>query len=115
MSKPEAPPWTVKENFRTNATTWVEVENEPIQSSVHSDYLGFIVRHRGMEIGKNKSREITEAPLLKNKKELQRLIGQMNLFRLSLSNLAGKLPPLSLCCVNNFILIDSINPWYSPL
>lgn len=39
------------------------------------NFLGFLVHHRGIEIDKNKAREITEALPLKNKKELQRLIG----------------------------------------
>jgi len=59
----------------------------------------FLVHHRGIEIDKNKARAITitEAPPLKNKKELQRLIGQINFFRRFFSNLAGKLQPLSPC------------------
>jgi len=57
----------------------------------------FISHHRGIEIDKNKARAITEAPPLKNKKELQRLIGQINFFRRFFSNLAGKLQPLSPC------------------
>lgn len=56
------------------------------------------MHHRGIEIDKNKAREITEALPIKNKKELQRLIGYLPFYRRFLSNLAGKLQPLSPCC-----------------
>lgn len=46
-----------------------------IHSIGAENFVGFLVHHRGIEIDKNKAREITEALPLKNKKELQRLIG----------------------------------------
>jgi len=39
------------------------------------------VHHLGIEIDKNKAREITEASPLKNKKELQRLVDQIHFLR----------------------------------
>lgn len=42
------------------------------------NFLGFLGNHRGIEINQNKARAITEAPPPKTKKELQRLIGQIN-------------------------------------
>lgn len=43
-----------------------------IHSIGAENFLGFLVHHRGIEIDKNKAREITEALPLKNKKELER-------------------------------------------
>ena len=40
------------------------------------NFLGFLVYQRGIEVDQKKARAIKEAPPPRNKKELQRLIGQ---------------------------------------
>lgn len=61
--------------------TFERMRQHALKMKIHSigvraeNFLGFLVHHRGIEIDKNKAREITEALPLKNKKELQRLIG----------------------------------------
>ncbi|XP_075524537.1 uncharacterized protein LOC142556934 [Primulina tabacum] len=52
--------------------------------------LGFLVLQRGVEVDKNKSKAIMKENPPKNKKELQRFIGQVNYLRRFISNLAGK-------------------------
>lgn len=54
------------------------------------NFLGFLVHHRGVEVDKNKAKAIMEASPPKNKKELQRFLGQVNYLRRFISNLAGK-------------------------
>ncbi|XP_075515394.1 uncharacterized protein LOC142550036 [Primulina tabacum] len=52
--------------------------------------LGFLVHQRGVEVDKNKAKAIMEANLPRNKKELQRFLGQVNYLRSFISKLAGK-------------------------
>ncbi|XP_073270596.1 uncharacterized protein [Primulina huaijiensis] len=54
------------------------------------NFLGFLVHQRGVEVDKNKTKAIIEANPHKNKKELQRFLGQVNYLRRFISNLAGK-------------------------
>jgi hypothetical protein len=55
-----------------------------------SDFLGFLVHNRGIEIDKNKAKAIMQAKLPTNKKELQRLLGQINFLRRFISNVEGR-------------------------
>ncbi|XP_073138879.1 uncharacterized protein [Henckelia pumila] len=54
------------------------------------NFLGFLLHQRGVEVDQNKSKAILEARPPKNKKELQRFLGQVNYLRRFISNLAGK-------------------------
>ncbi|XP_073049441.1 uncharacterized protein [Primulina eburnea] len=54
------------------------------------NFLGFLVHQRGVEVDKNKAKAIMEANPPRNKKELQRFLGQVNYLRRFISNLAGK-------------------------
>ncbi|XP_075496384.1 uncharacterized protein LOC142533477 [Primulina tabacum] len=53
-------------------------------------FLGFLVHQRGVEVDKNKAKAIMEANPPRNKKELQRFLGQVNYLRRFIPNLAGK-------------------------
>ncbi|XP_050217499.1 uncharacterized protein LOC126668337 [Mercurialis annua] len=55
------------------------------------NFLGFLVYQRGVEIDKNKARAIINAEPPKTKKQLQRLIGQINFMRRFIANTAGRL------------------------
>jgi hypothetical protein len=55
-----------------------------------SNFLGFLVHNRGIEIDKNKAKAIMQAKPPTNKKELQRLLGQINFLRRFISNVAGR-------------------------
>ena len=52
--------------------------------------LGFLVHQRGIAVDKNKAKAIQAANPPKNKRELQRLLGQLNFLRRFISNCAGK-------------------------
>jgi hypothetical protein len=56
--------------------TFERMRQHALKMKIHSigaeNFLGFLVHHRGIEIDKNKAREITEALPLKNKKEQER-------------------------------------------
>jgi hypothetical protein len=54
------------------------------------NFLGFLVHDRGIEIDKNKAKAIIQAKPPTNKKELQRLLGQINFLRRFISNVAGR-------------------------
>ena len=54
------------------------------------NFLGFLVHNRGIEIDKNKAKAIMQAKPPTNKKELQRLLGQINFLRRFISNVAGR-------------------------
>lgn len=45
------------------------------------NFLGFLVHRKGIEVDKNKARAIINASPPKNKKELQRFLGQVNFLR----------------------------------
>ena len=45
------------------------------------NFLGFLVHNRGIEVDKNKVKAILQAKPPSNKKELQRLLGQINFLR----------------------------------
>ncbi|XP_050229171.1 uncharacterized protein LOC126678311 [Mercurialis annua] len=55
------------------------------------NFLGFLVHQRGVEVDKNKAQAIIYAEPPKTKKQLQRLIGQINFLRRFISNTAGRL------------------------
>ncbi|XP_059635981.1 uncharacterized protein LOC132278189 [Cornus florida] len=57
--------------------------------------LGFLVHWRGIEVDKNKARTIIEAQPLRNKKELQKLIGQITYLERFISNRAGRIHTFS--------------------
>ncbi|CAL8993010.1 unnamed protein product [Prunus brigantina] len=59
------------------------------------NFLGFLVHHRGIEVDKNKATAIMAAPSPKTKKELQSFLGKVNFLRRFISNLAGKIRPLT--------------------
>ncbi|KAM2994421.1 hypothetical protein FF2_046395 [Malus domestica] len=61
-----------------------------------SNFLGFFVHQRGVEIDKNKSRAIMKSPSFINKVQLQRLQGKINFLKRFIANLAGKIQPLTL-------------------
>ena len=54
------------------------------------NFLGFLVHNRGIEVDKNKTKAIPQAKPPSNKKELQRLLGQINFLRRFIANVAGK-------------------------
>jgi hypothetical protein len=54
------------------------------------NFLGFLVHNRGIEVDKNKTKAILQAKPPSNKKELQRLLGQINFLRRFIANVAGK-------------------------
>jgi hypothetical protein len=54
------------------------------------NFLGFLVHNRGIEVDKNKAKAILQAKPPSNKKELQRLLGQINFLRRFIANVAGK-------------------------
>ncbi|CAN6684946.1 unnamed protein product [Malus baccata var. baccata] len=60
------------------------------------NFLGFLVHQRGVEVDKNKSWAIMESPSPTNKVQLQRLLGKINFLRRFITNLAGKIQPLTL-------------------
>ncbi|KAL0534678.1 hypothetical protein IC582_028969 [Cucumis melo] len=56
-------------------------------------FLGFIVRHRGIEVDHSKIDAIQKMPSLKNLHELRRLQGRLAYIRRFISNLAGRCQP----------------------
>ena len=54
------------------------------------NFLGFLVHNREIEIDKNKAKAIMQAKPPTNKKELQRLLGQINFLRRFISNVASR-------------------------
>ncbi|XP_074290338.1 uncharacterized protein LOC141617067 [Silene latifolia] len=58
-------------------------------------FLGFVVRHRGIEIDQTKIKAINEMPEPKTLKELRGLQGRLLYIRRFISNLAGRCQPLS--------------------
>lgn len=58
-------------------------------------FLGFVVRHRGIEIDPTKIRAILEMPPPKNIRELKSLQGGLAYIRRFISNLAGRCQPFS--------------------
>jgi len=58
-------------------------------------FLGFIVRHRGIEIGQAKVKAIQDMPEPKNLKELRGLKGFLAYIRRFISNLADRCHPFS--------------------
>lgn len=53
-------------------------------------FLGFLIHKKGIDVDKNKAKAIIEDKPPKNKKELQRFLGQINFLRRFISNLARK-------------------------
>jgi hypothetical protein len=60
------------------------------------NFLGFLMHNRGIEVDKNKAKTILQAKPPSNKKELQRLLGQINFLRRFIANVAGKTKVFSL-------------------
>ncbi|GKV49781.1 hypothetical protein SLEP1_g56513 [Rubroshorea leprosula] len=58
-------------------------------------FLGFIVRHRGIEIDQSKIEAIVNMPPPKNLRELKSLQGKLAYIRRFISNLAGRCHPFS--------------------
>jgi hypothetical protein len=54
------------------------------------NFLRFLVHNRGIKVDKNKAKAILQVKLPSNKKELQRLLGQINFLRRFTANVAGK-------------------------
>ena len=69
--------------------------------------LGFLVHSQDIEVDKNKSKTVLEARHPRNKKELQSLIGKVNILRRFIANLASRmkafLPLLRLKAAKGFI------------
>ncbi|CAL9011615.1 unnamed protein product [Prunus brigantina] len=59
------------------------------------NFLGFLVHQRGIEVDKNKATAIMAAPPPRTKKELQSFLGKVNFLRRFISNLTGKIRPLT--------------------
>ena len=76
------------------------------------NFLGFLVHQRGIEVDKNKAKAIQAAQPPRNKKEFQRLLGQINFLRRFISNCVGKTnvfsPLLKLKAWINLIGMNSI-------
>ena len=53
-------------------------------------FLGFVVRHRGIEVDSSKIDAIQKMPIPTNLKELRSLQGHLAFIRLFISNLAGR-------------------------
>lgn len=60
-----------------------------------SNFLGFFIHQRGIEVDQNKAKALMEAKPPMTKKELQQLLGTLNFFRRFISNLAGKVQAFS--------------------
>ena len=58
-------------------------------------FLGFIVRHRGIEIDQSKIEAIQKMPEPKNLRELRDLQGKLAYIRRFISNLAGRCQPFN--------------------
>jgi hypothetical protein len=54
------------------------------------NFLGFLVHNRGIKVDKNKAKAILQAKHPSNKKELQRLLRQINFLRRFITNVAEK-------------------------
>ncbi|CAL8135842.1 unnamed protein product [Prunus armeniaca] len=59
------------------------------------NFLGFLVHQRGIEVDKSKATAIMTAPPPRTKKELQSFLSKVNFLRRFISNLAGKIRPLT--------------------
>ncbi|KAM2625241.1 hypothetical protein TB1_032124 [Malus domestica] len=58
-------------------------------------FLGFIVKHRGIEVDQSKIKAIQSMPELRNLHELKSLQGRLAFIRRFISNLAGRCQPFS--------------------
>ncbi|PKU62093.1 putative mitochondrial protein [Dendrobium catenatum] len=58
-------------------------------------FLGYVVRHRGIEIDPNKIKAITEMPPPRNLRQLRSLQGHLAFIRKFISNLSGRCQPFS--------------------
>lgn len=59
------------------------------------NFLGFLAQKRATKIDANKAKAILVAQPLRNKKELQSFLGQVNYLRRFISNAAGKIKVFS--------------------
>ena len=74
------------------------VEDKPTQVCTvvtSGKFLGFVVRHEGIDIDESKIKKIQEIPEPKNLKELHGLQGHLAYIRRFISNLAGHCHPLA--------------------
>ncbi|KAM1282198.1 hypothetical protein ACFX2H_022589 [Malus domestica] len=60
-----------------------------------SNFLGFLVHQKGVEVHKNKARAIMESLPPTNKERLHKLLGKINFFRRFIANLVGKIQLLT--------------------
>ncbi|RVW33698.1 Transposon Tf2-11 polyprotein [Vitis vinifera] len=60
-----------------------------------SKFLGFIVRHRGIEVDQSKILTIQDMPKLRNLQELRSLQGRLTFIRRFILNLVGKCQPFN--------------------
>ncbi|KAM1702095.1 hypothetical protein ACFXTN_025273 [Malus domestica] len=60
-----------------------------------SNFLGFLVHHRGIKVDENKARAIINALPLMTKKQLQSLLGKINFLCRFIANSAGKMKAFS--------------------
>ena len=60
-----------------------------------SNFLGFLVHSQGIEVDRNKTKVVLEARPLRNKKELQSLIGKVNFLKKFIANSVGKMKAFS--------------------
>ena len=59
------------------------------------NFLGFLIYQRGIEVDQNKAKVIALANAPRNKKELQKFLGQVNYLRMFISNMASKIKEFS--------------------
>ncbi|XP_028547560.1 uncharacterized protein LOC114578513, partial [Dendrobium catenatum] len=59
-------------------------------------FLGYVVRHRGIEVDPNKIKAIMEMPPPRNLRQLRSLQGQLAFIRRFISNLSGRCQPFSM-------------------
>lgn len=59
------------------------------------NFLGFLVREKGIKIDVNKAKAIIQAQLPINKKELQKFLGHVNFLKRFIYNLVGKKGPFT--------------------
>ena len=58
-------------------------------------FLGFVIRHRGIEIDPSKIKAILEMPPPQNLKELRSLQGRLAYIRRFIANFAGRIQPFT--------------------
>uniref|UniRef100_A0A2N9J370 Integrase catalytic domain-containing protein n=1 Tax=Fagus sylvatica TaxID=28930 RepID=A0A2N9J370_FAGSY len=77
------------------AWTYKEMPSLDPRVAVHRLFLGFIIRHQGIEVDQSKIDAIQRMPESKNLQELRSLQGHLAYIRRFISNLAGRCQPFS--------------------